>query len=62
MLDFIVYENDDKRKILGKCIECGCNVYNTEDHYLVHGDLICEECRDAYMDNFIEYGVEDELY
>lgn len=29
------------------CSECGCELYENDECYLVDGELVCEECMDA---------------
>lgn len=56
MLDFPMYENQNKGRIVGICCECGRPIYNTEDRYVIGNEYCCDECRDIFMDNHIEFG------
>ena len=51
-----MYENPSKGRIVGICCECGRPIYNTEDRYVIGDEYCCDECRDIFMDNHIEFG------
>ena len=58
MIEYVHYEKESNEKIIGICVECGCAITLSMDHYDFNGILICEECKDAFMDNFLVYGDE----
>ena len=58
MLDFIVYEDDNKRREIGKCEQCGTSIYTDMNYYHIEEDMICEDCINEYVNNFLVYGDE----
>ena len=61
MIERIDYEPDfNGRKEIGLCTECGCIIFQDMDHYDFNGILICEECKDSFLDNFFVFG-DDEI-
>ena len=63
MLDYPYYEDDNKRRKVGKCTICGCNIYSDADRYYINNEYICEECIDQWVEQFYEEGIDaDDLY
>ena len=59
MVEYVYYEEESNEKIIGICVECGCAITLSMDHYDFNVILICEECKDAFMDNFFEEGIDE---
>ena len=42
MLDYPYYEDDNRRRKVGKCTICGCNIYSDADRYYINNEYIYE--------------------
>ena len=63
MIERIDYEDDNSRKEIGKCTICGTPIFSDMDRYYINGEYICWECKDEWLDQFYEEGIEaDDLY
>ena len=38
----------DEASIVDRCCECGANIYEGEECYDIHGEIICEDCMDDF--------------
>ena len=59
MLDYPYYEDDNSRKEIGKCTICGCSIFSDMDRYYINGEYICWECKDEWLDQFYEEGIDE---
>ena len=59
MVEFVCYEENENRRIVGYCEVCGSIIYSDTDHYLIEKDRVCENCINEYVtNNFYIYGEE----
>ena len=59
MIEYNYYEPECNEKVIGRCEICGCNIFASMDHYYINREYCCEECKDAYMDQFFEEGIDE---
>ena len=59
MLDYPYYEDDNSRREIGKCTICGCTIFSDMDRFYINGEYICEECTEAWLDQFFEEGIDE---
>lgn len=65
MVEFVCYEENENRRIVGHCEVCGAVIYSDTNHYLIENDRVCEECINEYCtNNFYIYAEEwwNDLY
>ena len=29
---------------IGRCVQCGADIYPSDDHYNIEGELVCDDC------------------
>ena len=58
MLERTDYEPEPRNIIVGGCCICNTTIYADDDRYFIKDDLVCTDCIDEYIDQYLIYGVD----